>query len=51
MICMAESLHFSPETITTLFTNQPYSNTKEKFKKIKSFVKEIKPVNLKGNES
>ena len=27
-ICMAGSLHCSPETITTLFVNQLYSNTK-----------------------
>ena len=29
-ICMAESLHCSPETITTLFVNWLYSNTKQK---------------------
>ena len=27
-VCMTESLHSSPETITTLFINQLYSNTK-----------------------
>lgn len=34
-ICMAESLRCSPETITTLFVNQLYHNTKLKVLKIK----------------
>ena len=29
-ICMAESLHCSPVTITTLFVDQLYPNTKQK---------------------
>ena len=33
-VCMAESLHWSPETITTLSVNWLYPNT-EKLKKIK----------------
>ena len=32
-ICMAESLHCPPETMTTLFVNWPYPNTKYKVKK------------------
>ena len=35
-IYMAESLLFSPETITTLFVNQLYLNTKQKIKKKRS---------------
>ena len=27
-VCMAKSLHCSPESITTVFVNQLYSNTK-----------------------
>ena len=34
-ICMAESLRCSSETITTLFVNQSYLNTKQKVKKKK----------------
>ena len=30
---MAESVDSSPESITTLFVNQPYPNTKYKVKK------------------
>ena len=33
-VCTAESLHCSPETITTLFVNQLYPNTKQKVLKI-----------------
>ena len=34
-VCMAESLHCSPEAITTLSVNWLYTNTKSKVKKIK----------------
>ena len=34
-ICMVESLHCSPETVTTLFVNWLYLNTKLKVKKKK----------------
>ena len=33
-VCTAESLHCSPETITTLFVNHLYPNTKQKVLKI-----------------
>ena len=38
-ICVAESLHCSPETITTLFVNWLYPNTK--FKKNFFFKKQV----------
>ena len=44
---MAESLHSSPETITTLFVNQLYPNTK--FKKTIFFLKE--KIRLKRGKS
>ena len=36
-ICMAETLRYLPETITTLFVNWLYPNTKQKVKKKKTY--------------
>ena len=33
-VCMAESFCYLPDTVTTLFVNWPYPNTKAKVKKV-----------------
>ena len=42
-ICMAESLHCSPETVTTLFVNRLYASTKLKYYAIYYFFQEAHP--------